>query len=136
MANILSHMSKADRQLVVRTVRGARQVLKSQKAWTKNAFALTSDKWSVPVTDAKACKFCIRGAVMSVAHKILGESKSAHYNKITGAADAVIKQALSIKTKKNWSIEDWNDVDRRTHGEVVDLLNRSVDRVVNLAKTA
>jgi hypothetical protein len=85
--------------------------------WTQREEARNSKGYSVSVTDPKACRFCLVGAIRKTTNEMAYED----HQKMLTQLCAVIG---------SMSIVDWNDVKGRTKTQVL----AALDKVIEVAQ--
>lgn len=106
---------------VVRTLRAVRKLLSKPERWTKHANARRADGEPTALHARQATCWCLGGAVGKC-----GTSGDSAWN----AMKALVK-AQRLSQPMRLSI--WNDAPRRTHADVLALLDRTIERELRSA---
>lgn len=99
----------------------ARELLSVPERWTQGWFAKDIDGHDVSYGSPKACRWCLSGALGNV--DPLGDALASF------AASELLDLALGRGVSCGYFVE-WQDASDRTHGEVLQLL----DKAINLAR--
>jgi hypothetical protein len=95
--------------------------LLSTNAWCQGFFATDANGKATGWHDRRAEKFCLRGAMFHVCD--IARNGSA-------IMDQVERTFIEVLDEKGWcsGMASWNDVQNRTAGQVLDLLNEVKER--------
>ena len=144
-------------------IRG-KELLQDEINWIQGAYSLDQFDEFASTGSERACKFCFNGAMVRscnevACHAIEFDNKDliimrgdesvrafeAHREVITIIAEltdydeaqskAIDSHIGKIVAKERW-IERWNDAEDRTHGEVIELLDKGIARAAELLEAA
>ena len=104
----------------------ARELLTPEGAWVQGAHARDVGGERCFSRDPEACQWCLVGAVSRVAHN------SGEYRWILPSLDTLARVGLGVTPgtrdprKPGQILVKWNDHPKRTHAEVLALLDRAI----------
>lgn len=105
---------------VLKVLRGMRKLLGKPERWTKGYFAYTAAGKGVNETDPHAVCWCLSGARAKVALSLA-------LPRYTGA-DELHSEVERITRGRQVHATTFNDYPRRTHAQVLRLLDRTIAR--------
>ena len=98
-----------------------RELLVEEDRWTQYAEARNNDGYPVRHYSKFACSWCLTGAVARIANEH-PEVKNG-YHRLLSALNHELRITGHIP-----DIQEWNDTEDRTYGEVIALLDRAIRR--------
>ena len=103
-----------------------------KKGFTKRAFARDENGSVVPVESAKACRWCVMGAMVHAS--VLLSSKVAppedySYDVACDLTDMELRSTIQAGREITVGLATWNDEPERTAIQVIDALQKTRDRV-------
>lgn len=102
---------------LVKGLKAVRELLAKPERWTKDAYARDADGARVEATDPRATCWCLSGAITKVTPD--------------HATGVPVWMALSDETERARGgavVGFWNDRPRRTHAQVLRLIDRAIAR--------
>lgn len=118
-------MTVTAKQILVK----ARAILAEPASWTKRANARIRrdgmDSPAVGITYEYANCFCLNGALIKASYELRAHEIQSTPFTVAPFVDA--QHILDSLTPEGWYI-GWNDAPERTHGEVLELLDRAIDK--------
>lgn len=105
------------REEVREVLKGVRELLTDPTHWTKGALARVGPAGlpAVHSRDPNVTCWCLQGALLKVAD-----------SEVCQAAASLLREKIETKSSDFVTITSWNDSRKRTHTEVLDLLDEVI----------
>lgn len=124
----------------------AAEILKDPTAWVKGDAALDNANRIVSPASKEACKFCLIGAIRKASVDIALESQLLQLTSQedleaqleSGPGYSVRVNAFNAVTEElrfGWPISCYNDLASTTHADVLNVLQRAIEKAVKNEKT-
>ena len=105
-------------------LRTARALIEDEANWTKGEFARDAHGAKVPSGSTRACRWCMVGAVRHAIATDYGHCElRVHRKKIATLVIAALPTGRHC-----WTMVEFNDHRKTTHGDVLGVLDRAIEK--------